>query len=115
AGELRYRGRIERLPVVGPRVEMLWRTALFDAILNCLVCILSWIEASNLFTSSMFSKILSLAAIAWLVTHLAGALAAGWLGTALATMLWYTWARWECVGERSARAAGAVCALVLVL
>ena len=106
AWELRFRGAINALPVVGRRAAILWWLALLDVILACGNAVLYWVAARLMFVSKTFEEITTFCTVLWMVVHVVGALQAGWFGTALATMLWFTWARWELIAHRVMLAIG---------
>src|SRR6266850_463492 len=77
AGELRYHGGIESLPIVGARLKLFWWLALVDAALTCVTCVLWWISAKSMFTVVGFTAALTALSNAWLTVHVVSALVAG--------------------------------------
>lgn len=114
-GELRYRGAIETLPIVGARLRFWWWISILEALITWAACITLWIAAKFMFTSPILATVSDGLMIAWLVFLLIETLLAGWFGTSLATMLWYTFARWEFIAQRVGLAAFLVCFPLLIL
>jgi len=109
-GELRYRGAIDTLPIVGGRLKSWWWISIFDALLTCVVSIGFWVHAKNMFVSAAFDAVMTTLVFTWLAMSVLQTFIAGWFGTALATMLLYTVARWEFIIQR-----GALVAFLLLL
>jgi hypothetical protein len=85
--DLRFRSGAGHLPVIGPRVGMLWVAAVADVVLvaGCLVLLLAGATGGDAGDSA---KGLALAALAaWVVAASVVAAIAGWMGASLASML----------------------------
>jgi hypothetical protein len=89
AAELRYRGAIEHLPIIGPRTRMTWWMCVADLIASfCLLGVT--ILAANT-TNPSIRAMLPMTFALWTAIATIAAGAAGMLGRAMAEMLGYGW------------------------
>ena len=85
--DLRFRSGAGRIPVIGPRVDLLWLAAMADVVLvaGCLLLFLAGAAGGDAAGSL---KGLALGALGvWLLVASAVAAIAGWMGASLAAML----------------------------
>ncbi|MHC4099381.1 MAG: hypothetical protein ACYS15_08570 [Planctomycetota bacterium] len=87
--DLRFRSSTGQLPVIGPRLGLLWMVAVADVALvgGCLLLLLAGAAGGD---SAGWVKGLALGVLGlWMVAAAVVAAVAGWMGTALAAMLGY--------------------------
>lgn len=89
AAELRFRGAIDHLPVIGARVRLLLPLALLDVVLAVAWSATLIVAQSRTTASGWGEALAGIALSAWLVTTFTAAAVAGWMGAALAAMLGY--------------------------
>jgi hypothetical protein len=105
AYDLRYRCRLDALPILGFRLRWLWWLTVADAVFSIALCVAQYGSAQSAMGTSALSVILTLLRI-WIVMYFLCVLAAGWCGLELTRMLDYTWARWELIAQRVLIAVG---------
>jgi hypothetical protein len=112
--ELKYRGAIARLPVIGSRLNLFWIIALveFIASLMWLIAIIAVAQVPALQTNSGY-RMIAMAAAVWMVSLILSAAAAGSLGLALADALAYSWMVIELKVQRIALVVWALAAALL--
>ena len=112
AAELRYRGAIVRLPVIGTHVEVFWWCIVIDAMVT-----LGFFAIAVLFAMdpvAITPRLLTLGLVGWLMTTMLCLAAAGWMGKPFAVMLGYGWMAIEFSIQRTWAVASLAFALVLM-
>jgi hypothetical protein len=87
--DLRFRSSTGQLPVIGPRLGLLWMAAVADVALvgGCLLLLVAGAAGGD---SAGWVKGVAMGVLGlWMITAAAVAAVAGWMGTALAAMLGY--------------------------
>jgi hypothetical protein len=113
AAELRYRGAIVRLPMIGPRIEVLWCCMVVDAVVSLALLAIAIIFALD--PSAFSPQVLRLAFVCWFMTLMLCMATAGWMGRPFATMLGYGWMSIEFTVQRTWVAATAAFAMIVML
>lgn len=114
--ELKYRGALARLPVIGDRLNMLWILALIECAASVLwlIIIVAVTQSATLLATSG-PAMMAMAAAVWMIFLLLSAAAAGGLGLALAEALGYGWMVIELKLQRIALVVCALAAALLLL
>jgi hypothetical protein len=94
---LRFRGSIDRLPVIGDRLLWLWGVALLElaAALLWFGSIVTLVNATSPAARSAASSVAATIGVPWFMLFLAAMLQAGRFASALAAMLGYQWMLYE--------------------
>jgi hypothetical protein len=115
AMELRYRGAIQALPVIGDRLRMFYWLTVLDAAVSSAATVMLWVAARTGGVGGTIDKITNSLTVAALVTYGITSLAGGWMGSALSIMLNYFLSRWEFILHRIAGALALALGVVIVV
>jgi hypothetical protein len=108
--ELRSKGAIQSLPIIGSRLRMLQIVSIAETALSVAAFVLMWLSAQTVGPGGIIEKAALISIILWFVLYLATAIVAGLLGSSIATMLAYFLSRWEFILHR---VGAAICALLV--
>lgn len=113
AAELRYRGAVAHLPVIGWRVQALWHCAIIEGVVS-----LAYLGIGIVFTQQQGTGIvhtLNWLVVAWMMTMWLCVASSGWLGHPFAVMLGYRWMAIEFSIQQALAAMSAGAGVMLLL
>lgn len=99
--ELRTRGAIQALPIIGTRLRVLLVVSIADFICAAAACVLMWISIRTPGPGGIIETAANVMVLVWFATYLLTAFVAGLLGSAIAVMLAYFLSRWEIILHRA--------------
>jgi hypothetical protein len=95
--DIRFRGEIHMIPLVGTRLKLLWTASVIELIATSLLLlsVLAVLYLPARLAPAM-NQMFTSASVLWFATTLGSLAATGWFGHALADMLATAWTRFEC-------------------